>query len=311
MARAVLAVTLAGPLVTVQDAGRPGLMRFGVPASGPMDRTSFAVANAALGNPLAAPGIEISIGGLSLECVEGEVSLACTGGGFHLEIDGTALGSWAVASLKAGSRLTIRPGFWGSWAYLALAGRLQASAWLGSLATHGPSGFGGGRLVPGRMLVIEGAELREGREGPIRSPVTARPRQSVRVVLGPQDRFFAPATVERLVSEPFALTTAYDRMGVRLHGPPLPVAAKLDMPSEPIARGSIQVSGDGVATVLLADHQTTGGYPKIATMIGDDLDGFVQLRSRQTVTFRRVSPAQAIEAARTRARVFADYLAQF
>lgn len=106
------------------------------------------------------------------------------------------------------------------------------------------------------------------------------------------------------------LTDAYDRMGVRLSGPPLPPNAPLDMPSEPVVRGSVQVAGDGVATVLLADHQTTGGYPRIATILSDDLDGFVQLRSHQTVQFEAITPQDATIITRLREPSKQRYLAQ-
>ncbi len=309
MAAARFGVTAVGPLVTVQDGGRRGSMRFGVPASGPMDRGSFAIANAALGNRAGTPAIEISVGGLALECIEGSVTVALAGGGFRVAIDGTASGSWIAATLRAGSRLVVKPGFWGSWTYLAFAGRLQAKAWLGSVSTHGPSGFGGGRLAEGQEFTISDVDIRERRIGEIPCPVSARPRLSLKVVLGPQDRFFTPETVETLLSRPFALTDAYDRMGVRLAGPSLRPSAALDMPSEAIVRGSIQVSGDGVATVLLADHQTTGGYPKIGTIISGDLDGFVQLRARSPVSFASVTPEVAIQAVRTRQRAHDLFIA--
>ncbi len=302
-------VSQVGPLVTVQDGGRPRLMRFGVTESGPMDRGSFAVANIALGNKAAAPAIEISMGGLSLECVEGNVTFAVAGGGFHVTLDQVSFGSWCVATLRPGSRLVIKPGHWGSWAYLAFAGAFQANTWLGSASTHGPSGFGGGKLAAGQTLVVDNAEVREERSGEIPCPVSARPRNSVRVVLGPQDRFFARESIELLLSETFTLTDAYDRMGVRLRGPSLKPSSRLDMPSEAIARGSIQVSGDGVPTVLLADHQTTGGYPKIATIISDDLDGFVQLRPRNRVAFTSITPEAAIQTTRTHRHTYEQFLA--
>lgn len=309
MSEAVLSVGFAGPHVSIQDAGRPGFMRFGVPASGPMDRASFAAANVALGNPPGQPVIEISMGGLVLECLSGTVTFAVAGGGFVVEHGGRRAGSWSVATLRAGERLAIRPGHWGNWTYLAFAGRLDARGWLGSLSTHVISGLGGGRLVAGQTLTVAGAELRAEREGAIVCPVTARPRQEVRVVLGPQDRFFARETVAAFLAGPYRLTDAYDRMGVRLQGPALPPGASLDMPSEPIVRGSVQVAGDGVATVLLADHQTTGGYPKIATVIDTDLDAFVQLRPRDMMVFRAIAPEEAVEQARLRAASAARYLA--
>ena len=101
MAAAGFVVSSVGPLVTIQDRGRPGLMRYGVPASGPMDRGAFEIANAALGNPYAAAAIEISMGGLALECVEGAATVALAGGGFVTSIDRTKYGSWIVATIRA------------------------------------------------------------------------------------------------------------------------------------------------------------------------------------------------------------------
>ena len=302
-----LRVAFAGPYVTLQDSGRPGLMRYGVPASGPMDRKSFAIANAILGNPLGATGIEVSLGGVTLDCVEGAATLAVAGGGFILQKGDKRLGSWTILTLTQGERLVIRPGPWGSWTYVAVSGKLNAITWLGSTATHGLSGFGGGKLVAGQVLTIDDAQVLS-LQGPIACPVWARPRSILHAVSGPQDRFFARETLNDFASQPFHLTDAYDRMGGRLHGPSLLPEAALSIPSEPILRGSVQVSGDGVATVLLSDHQTTGGYPKIATVVSDDLDGFVQLRPKDAVRFQLTSPQDAVTIARQRARIFQGYL---
>lgn len=307
MSEAMLSVTFAGPHVSIQDAGRPGYMRYGVPASGPMDRIAFAAANIALGNPADAPGIEISLGGLILQCLSGTVSFAVAGGGFIVDHAGQKRGSWTVATLRAGERLAIRPGHWGSWCYLALAGGLEVPRWLGSAATHALSNLGGGRLAAGAQMRIAGAEVRDRREGAIPCPIAARPRRHVHVTLGPQDRFFSAETAATFLSAPWRMTDAWDRMGVRLRGPAIAPEAALDMPSEPIVRGSVQVAGDGVATVLLADHQTTGGYPKIATVLDCDLDSFVQLRPGNRVAFRRVGPEEAVALARGMARSAARY----
>lgn len=301
MTGAILSVAAAGPQVTVQDGGRPGLMRYGVPASGPMDRLAFAAAQAAVGNPPGGPAIEISRGGLTLDCAAGALTVAVAGGGFVVEAGDRRLGSWAVFGLEAGERLAIRPGPWGSWAYLAVAGTLRTPRWLGSAATHGPSGLGGGAIAAGDTLRVGGAARRPERHGPVPCPVAARPRRLLRVVTGPQDRFFAPGTLDLFLDAAFALTDAGDRMGLRLAGPPLAPAGPLDMASEPVARGSVQVAGDGVATVLMADHQTTGGYPRIATVIDPDLDGLAQLRPRDRVAFRAVTPAAAVAVARRQA----------
>ena len=103
------------------------------------------------------------------------------------------------------------------------------------------------------------------------------------------------------------MTDAFDRMGTRLAGPPLVPQAALGIPSEPILRGSVQVAGDGLATVLMADHQTTGGYPKIATLLADDTDGFAQLRPQDSLRFVQITADQAVNLARSRARLMAPW----
>ena len=309
MPSATLVVAQAGPLVSVQDGGRPGLMRFGVPRSGPMDRHGFRSAQAALGLSSEDSVLEISLGGLTLDGIDGSVTLALAGGQFRAAIDGTSIAAWSVATLRAGSRLTIRPGDWGSWCYLALAGRLKSKRWLGSSATYSIANLGGGQLVAGDRLVVAAAETLPEREGALPCPDWAKPPGEVRVVLGPQQHLFGPAAVATLLSEPYTLSDAYDRMGVRLSGPSLGPLARLDMPSEALVRGSVQVAGDGVPTVLLADHQTTGGYPKIATVISADLDAFTQARAGAPLRFRAVTPEAAIAAAREHQVVVERHLA--
>ena len=308
MTGAQLHVVKAGPMVTIQDVGRPDLMRYGVPASGPMDRLAFAVANAALGNPTGAPAIEISLGGLTLSCEGAPVGFAVAGGGFIVERGGEKAGSWHCATVMPGETLTIRPGPWGSWCYLALPGGVKAPHWLGSAATHAVSGLGGGRILPGQVLIPE-TSAEPVQRCAITCPLTARPRPQVHVTLGPQDRFFDAEALDLLRNGPWRMTTAWDRMGVRLDGPALQPNAPLDMPSGPVTRGAIQVAGDGVATILLADHQTTGGYPRIATVLDCDLDGLMQLRPRDRLAFPPVTPEQAITIARRAAKGAARYLA--
>lgn len=291
-----LIVRFAGPHVTVQDGGRPGLARFGVPASGAMDRLALAATNLAVGNAAGAACLEVSLGGLHLDCVAGPVSFAVAGGGFIVDHGAQKGGSWQVATLQPGEQLVIRRGPWGAWCYLAFAGGMVAAPWLGSVATHSQSGFGGGRLVTGDAVTIEAPRVVDARRVPC--PTFARPVTELRATLGPQDRFFTPDQITEFESAVWRLSGAYDRMGVRLSGPVLPPAARLDMPSEPVARGSVQVAGDGVATVLLADHQTTGGYPKLATVLDCDLDRFAQLRPGDAFRFRLVTPEAAVAHAR-------------
>lgn len=309
MAEATFKIAFAGPLVTLQDAGRPGNMRFGVSASGPMDRLAFEAAHAAVGNEYGQTGIEVSLGGLSLQCTQGAVTLAVAGGDFSVQLGSQKTRSWTILTVQKGERLSIAAGKAGSWVYLAFAGRITAPFWLGSQATHSTSGFGGGVLQTGQTISLSDASVREDRLGDIQQPdfPTAR---LIRVVTGPQDQHFAKATVEEFLTDTFTVSDAYDRMGMRLKGPKLPLAEALSIPSEPIVRGAVQVSGDGVPTVLLADHQTTGGYPKIATVISCDADRLAQYRAGQNLRFTGITNAQAVAEARSYAVRKAAYLAQ-
>ena len=298
MADARLSVSFAGPLVTVQDTGRAGNMRYGVSASGPMDRLALGAANAALGNPLEQTGIEVSLGGLQLKCQSGDVTLAISGGDFAVQYTGQKLSSWVVLTLRQGEQLAVRAGPSGSWAYIAFAGQLDAKSWLGSAATHSPSGFGGGAVTIGQDLTVHNASVRDDRLGAILQPgfLNTGP---IEAVVGPQDGMFNELAVQKLFEGNFEVSGSYDRMGMRLNGPSLDLTGGLSIPSEPIVRGAIQVSGDGVPTVLLADHQTTGGYPKIATVVGHETDRLSQFRTGDQVKFAAVTAEQAVKSARS------------
>lgn len=304
-----LRVSFAGPLVTFQDGGRFDRLRFGVPASGPMDRLAFAAANCSIGNDAGATGIEVSRGGVVLECIEGSVTLAVAGGEFVVDHGDTTEAGWTVLTIRSGERVSVRAGAAGSWAYVAVAGDVAVAHWLGSSATHSMSGLGGGALTSGQQIEIKHARVDVAREGEVPTPDFGRSTGHVRVVMGPQGQHFRDEALTSFVESPYRLTDAFDRMGVRLSGQPLPLRDVLSIPSEPIIRGSVQVAGDGVPTVLLADHQTTGGYPKIATVISADLDDFVQLRTDDVIRFEAIDPTTAIEIARSRARQIRDYLA--
>ncbi|WP_425040707.1 biotin-dependent carboxyltransferase family protein [Primorskyibacter sp. S187A] len=309
MSDAAFTVSFAGPLVTFQDAGRPGNMRYGVAASGPMDRLSFEAAHAALGNPPGQTAIEISLGGLVVQCTEGPVTLAITGGDFVVQLGTRKLRSWSVLTIQKGERLSITAGKAGSWAYLAFAGQIDVAPWLGARATHSTSGFGGGAVQSGTRITLSQADVRDDRLGDIAQPehLSSGP---IRVVAGPQDQHFADDAVASFTTSTYKVSDAYDRMGMRLTGPTLALDGALSIPSEPIVRGSVQVSGDGVPTVLLADHQTTGGYPKIATILSCDTDRLAQHRAGQSLRFAAVTSAEAITAARAHHAQSAAYLAQ-
>ena len=307
MSQARLLIEQAGPLTNVQDAGRPSFARYGVPPSGPVDRLAFTAALAALRNSPGGTAIELSLGGITLHCVTGEVAFALTGGDFTADRDGVSLGGWTVGRLSAGMRLRVREGTRGNWAYLAFAGTIAAPAWLGSRSTLMLAGLGGGRIEAGAEVVIEGATITP-IQGPITPPPDATPISEARVVLGPQERFFAADTIAHLTGKPFRASSAFDRMGLVLDGPPL-VPLGLDMPSEPAVRGALQVNGAGALTLLSADHQTTGGYPKIGVVIDADCDRVAQLRAGSPCRFVAIDADDARTVAWTQRTAHAAWLA--
>ena len=290
-------ISYAGPLVTFQDIGRPGNMRYGVSASGPMDIVSFEAANAVLGNETKQTAIEISLGGLILQCHEGSITLAITGGDFLIEYQGQKISSWTVLTIQKGERLSVRAGKSGSWAYLAFSGKLNVKDWLNSSSTHSTSGFGGGVLKTGQKFTLTDASNQENRIGPILKP-NFYTNDLIHAVLGPQDQYFMNTAIKIFSDSIFKVSDNYDRMGMQLTGPKLELKSALSIPSEPVVKGSIQVSGDGIPTILLADHQTTGGYPKIATVISSDINRLVQLRSNQNVEFVLINSNEALQKTR-------------
>jgi biotin-dependent carboxylase-like uncharacterized protein len=298
MAEARLRVEAAGPHVSFQDAGRFGWMRYGVPASGPMDRVAHTAASLALGQPAGATAVEVSMGGLTLSCRAGVVSVAVCGGGFQCDHDGTRLEGWSVMRLDAGQTLTVRAGGWGSWCYLAVAGEIVCDRWLGHSATHAASGLGGGRIAAGQEIVVTDARVCEDREGALPAPRPLASPLRLAAVAGPQEALFESGALDLFTGEMFEVSPAFDRMGLRLEGPRLATQDALSIPSEPLLRGAVQVAGDGVASVLLADHQTTGGYPKIATLLSTETDRLAQARPGDRLRFELVEPDEAVRRVR-------------
>lgn len=301
---AKLKIVQVGPSVSVQDGGRAGHLRFGVSGSGAMDRAALVLANAALNNSPLHPAVEVSLGGITVECSEGSVSIAIVGGAFNSQLNNAAIPAWSMCSMQAGDTLKIRPGTWGSWCYLAFAGQLKSPKWLNSYSVHLNSGVCGKPLQQDDILNVTNAVVVANETCSLGDPESLQPQNLIRAVIGPQERFFDTATIEKLFDHGFTVSNEYDRMGMRLTGCTLPINAALDMPSEPISRGSLQVPGHGDPICLMADHHTAGGYPKIATVISADQDTLSQHRTGDTVRFVAVTTAQAVQIAREHASQF-------
>ncbi|MFQ3594601.1 MAG: hypothetical protein SNJ63_00610 [Sphingomonadaceae bacterium] len=301
--KARLRVTAAGSLVSWQDRGRFGHARFGVSPSGPVDRQALSGALAAAQLAEDAPAIEIAGGGLSL-LGEGSALGFALAGPLAALLDGVRLDPWCTGTILPGSRLDLRLEG-GNWGYLALAGNPCVQRWLGSASTHAASGLGGGRLQSGDVIPVTNCRALD--PGPLPLPPEAAPIATVRVVPGPQERHFPPDALAQLTNATWRPTAAFDRMGLRLSGPAIPPLSR-SMPSEPIVRGALQVDGAGDLTLLLADHQTTGGYPRLATVIGQDADRLAQLPPGTPFHFEAVSPEAALALARAHAAGRARWL---
>jgi antagonist of KipI len=282
-AAAVAEVLEPGLLTTVQDAGREGYRRIGVSAAGPMDARAHAVANRAVGNTAGAAALECTMTGPALAFLA-PVPFAWAGADLGAVLERADLGAWPVPS---GASILARPGNVlrfasrrsGCRAYLALQGGIDVAAVLGSRSTDLQSGFGGlaGRaLAAGDLIAVlpsEG-ERRGVRERPSERHAASA---TLRVVPGPQAEHFDAETIARFLASPWRVSATSDRVGCRLEGEPLPHAGPAEIPSDGMVPGSIQVPPDGRPIVMTADGPTTGGYPKIATVLTADLPLLAQL----------------------------------
>ena len=298
MSRAGLRILSAGPGVTIQDGGRRGFLRFGVTESGPMDRLAHRTANRAAGVPQDSAAIEISLGGLELMAEGASLTAAVAGGAFNVSLDGCQLPSAATVRLDAGQKLAVRSGASGAWCYLAVKGRFDLPVVLGSVSVHTRSAFGGAPLEAGTLLPVVDSQPAGPRAAEILAPWLERPGEIIRVILGPQDDYFSPEQIADFFATTWAVSHRCDRMAYMLDGPKLSPAKGFNIVSDGTAPGSIQVPGGGQPIVLMADRPPTGGYPKIATVIGADLGRLSQLRPGHKFRFARSSAAEAVLARR-------------
>jgi 5-oxoprolinase (ATP-hydrolysing) subunit C len=237
--------------------------------------------------------------GFSATVVGGPCRLAVAGADMALSVNGRRLDGWRSVTLAEGDRIAFGTASEGVYAHVAVAGGFAVEPTLGSVSTHARSGIGGfhGRaLAAGDRLPLRGVPA-----GPDLCLAPAdRPRYdgAIRVVMGPQDDHFTEAGIETFLGGTFRVTNRADRMGVQLDGPIIEHAGGFNIVSDGIVNGSIQVPGNGRPLLLLADRQTTGGYPKIATIIGPDLPKIAQRRPGETIGFTAISREAAAAAAR-------------
>jgi len=293
----VLRVEEPGMFTTVQDLGRPGRRAAGVPPGGAMDRFALVAANLLVGNPEGAAALECALSGPTL-VAQRSCLVAATGADFGLTLNGIAAPAWTGVFLSEGDRLAFTGRSWGARVYIAVAGGLEGDRWLGSAATYLLAARGG---VHGRTLKA-GDELSLAADPPRPAvvgrclPDGLRPAYGLEPELaamrGPHARLLSPASRRAFFRERWRVSRDADRMGYRLEGEPLQVKGE-ELVSFGLAMGCVQVPPAGQPILLMADHQTAGGYPVVAAVARCDLPLAAQLLPGERLGFREV----AVEAA--------------
>jgi antagonist of KipI len=295
-----ITVVRPGLLTTIQDSGRWGYQHLGVPVSGPMDPASHRLANALLGNRPDAATLEATILGPELR-FEQDATIAVTGGDLQPMLDGTALTMGSAVRCPSGSVLRFGNRRAGARAYVAVDGGIGVPPVLGSRATHVMSALGG---IAGRALRA-GDRVSLGDRQTL-STVIARDRRNheggsvrLRVMTGPQLEYAHPSALEVLQATRFTVSPQSDRMGYRLAGSTLPTrGGSGEMISDVTVVGGVQVPPSGQPILLMADRQTTGGYPQVAVVITADLPLAAQLSPGDSIQFELCSRVDAIAALR-------------
>lgn len=308
-------VLQAGALTTVQDLGRKGYARQGYRECGACDKYAMQLANILAGNPRDAAVLELTLmGGRFL--MEADICFALTGADMRPRLDGKDILMYKPVAAKAGQRLELGAAVSGLRCYLAFSGGIDVPEVMGSRSTDLRCGLGGleGRaLRSGDRLVlgearVPGARLPQSLKRWLAHPGTplvslnGKLAPVLRAVPGPQEERFTESARTAFAKNFYIMQADSDRMGARFCGAALEAVQGYDIISDGIVEGSVQVSNNGQPIVMLADHQTTGGYAKIATVISADIPAAAQCRPGEKVCFRYVDPKEAVEAARAQKR---------
>ncbi len=328
-----LQVLRSGALATVQDLGRPGLQHLGIVPGGAMDPLSHRIANALVGNGPEAATLEIALAGPELTVTQ-DALVALHGARFEAAVDGAPLPHSRPVLVRAGARLRIGRAETGCFGYLAVAGGLAVPPVLGSRSTYLSGRFGGwrGRLVerdavlpfePDAERLSAARFARAARRRPAAvhdraasvawfapaSTLTEHESPVVRVVAGLHAALFDDASRAAFFAERWRIALESNRMGFRLAGPSLALLEPAEILSQATCLGTVQVPPSGEPIVLMADHQTTGGYPKIAEVIAADVPTLAQLAPGASLRFALATLAEA-DAANEALRARVDKLVE-
>lgn len=289
---ATLSVITPGLLSTIQDSGRSGFRRIGMPAAGVMDYDAARLGNLLLGNDENAPVLEMTLTGATLQC-DDPLQFVATGGDMQPRLNGKPLDLYAVYQAERGDQIDFAGLRSGCRTYLAVAGGFAVPSIMGSASTYLRGQFGG---YHGRVLQA-GDALQTGEFAScealvgLRLPDMYQPNYcaTLRVILGPQDNAFTSQGIATFLSSVYTVSHEADRMGCRLEGAKIEHRLGADIISDGLTPGAIQVPAHGMPIIMLADAQTTGGYAKIAAVISVDLQSVAQMKPGGTLTFQQIS----------------------
>ncbi|UCZ53106.1 biotin-dependent carboxyltransferase family protein [Bacillus shivajii] len=290
---------------TIQDRGRYGYQQYGVGPSGAMDEDALVLGNLLVKNRRDAAALEMIMIGPSLRA-EHDFLIAITGANIMPTIDGNTIPMWSTVLIKKGQTLRFGKPVAGARAYLTVAGGFDGDEIMGSKSTYIPGQFGGkeGRILEAgdKLTVRESSHKHHVRNVRLHSTLipTYESHQTVRVIEGPQEEMFTEEAKEAFYRVQYKITPQSNRMGYRLEGKQLSHIEESGIITDAVVKGSVQVPGNGQPIVLMADRQTTGGYPKIATIISVDLWKIAQLLPGQTISFQKTTVKSAHELLRER-----------
>src|SRR3954471_12099063 len=287
-----LVIASIGPASSVQDGGRPGAQRYGLVPSGAMDRLALAAANILVGNEPFTAAVEVGPFGAKLTARGGTVRVALAGAPRNADIAGRAVAPDTSATLADGETLTLGFARSGAFSYLAIEGGIAGEPMFGSLAVNARAGLGSPYPRPlqaGDEFQVKAAGIAAERRIELPAPAAG----PIRLVMGPQDDEFAEEAKALFLDSEWRISATSDRMGYRLEGPVIRHLYGHNIVSDGTVEGSIQVPGNGAPIVLMPDRGTSGGYPKIATVISVDLGRFAQIPAGTGFRFKAVSMAEA------------------
>ena len=294
-----LEVLQRGALTTVQDKGRYGYQQYGVSISGAMDKFALRVANLLVGNDDGEAALEITLLGPKLKFLK-DLKIAITGGNLQPLVNGKPIAMWHALDVTAGDILSFGAPKSGCRAYLAMYGGLDIPLTMGSRSTHVLANLGGlGRpLNKGDVLKVKDATgcrfyLKQNYRFPSDQIPVYKKDWLVRVIDGPQADYFTQQGIETFLSSEYEITPQSNRMGYRLKGPKIEHKIGADIITDATPPGSVQVPGDGMPIVLLADAQSTGGYSKIGAVISRDQDLLAQAKPGDKIKFQRIDVVES------------------